>query len=172
MNYDIENSINEVSDEYELIVKNKQNILNELNIVNEDEYYIYDSIISGIEKIASREIKNMKTVQLPFIGCLRINPIKRELRNAKLHLSAIRKSLSKEQYKDHVRSYVVDLKIKQAEKDRLKLILNRIKSNNKKRYDFLYRNCGRAYAELFIKSIYWLKEVPFSQEFEDLYNSI
>ena len=38
----------------------------------------------------------MKTASIPYIGCVRINPVKRSLREAKLHLSAVRKGLSKE----------------------------------------------------------------------------
>lgn len=164
--------LNEADIEYIIVSKNKNDILNELDFKNEEERLLCDSIISNLEKTASDTIRSMKVAQIPFIGCLRINPVKRKLRDAKLHLSAVRKSLTKEQYKEHVRSYVIDLKEKQIEEDRIKLVFTRIRRNNKKKYEQLFKKCGRAYAELFIMSIYWLKEVHFDQEWEEHYQSL
>lgn len=164
--------LNEADIEYVIVSKNKNDILNELDFENEEERLLCDSIISNLEKTASDTIRNMKVAQIPFIGCLRINPVKRKLRDAKLHLRAVRKSLTKEQYKEHVRSYVIDLKEKQIEEDKIKLVFTRIRRNNKKKYEQLFKKCGRAYAELFIMSIYWLKEVPFDQEWEEHYQSL
>lgn len=164
--------LNEADIEYVIVSKDKNDILNELDFENEEERLLCDSIISNLEKTASDTIRNMKVAQIPFIGCLRINPVKRKLRDAKLHLRAVRKSLTKEQYKEHVRSYVIDLKEKQIEEDRIKLAFTRIRRNNKKKYEQLFKKCGRSYAELFIMSIYWLKEVPFDQEWEEHYQSL
>lgn len=165
----INEQLNEIDREYQLICKNKNDILNELDFEDEDERILCDSIITNLEKMASREISSMKVVQLPFIGCVRINPIRRKLRDSKLHLSAVRKSITKEQYKEHVRSFVLDLKEQQQLEDRLKLVFTRIRRNNKKRYEELFKTCGRNYAELFIMSIYWLKEVPYDDEWEYQY---
>lgn len=166
------NDIDKANEEYIIISKTKDDILNELDFENEEERLLCDSIITNLEKNASETIRNMKVAQLPFIGCVRINPVKRKLREAKLHLSAIRKNISKEQYKEHVRSYIIDLKEQQKKEDALKLIFTRIRRNNKKKYDIYYKRLGRAYAELFIMSIYWLTEVPYSQDFEDYYKSL
>lgn len=168
----LQNNINEADEEYVIISKTKDDILNELDFENEEERLLCDSIITNLEKNASETIRDMKVAQLPFIGCVRINPIKRKLREAKLHLSAVRKSISKEQYKEHVRGYVIDLKEQQKKEDSLKLIFTRIRSNNKKKYDAYYKRLGRAYAELFIMSIYWLAEVPYNAEWEEHYKSL
>ena len=168
----LQNNINEADEEYVIISKTKDDILNELDFENEEERLLCDSIITNLEKNASETIRDMKVAQLPFIGCVRINPVKRKLREAKLHLSAVRKSISKEQYKEHVRSYVIDLKEQQKKEDSLKLIFTRIRSNNKKKYDVYYKRLGRAYAELFIMSIYWLAEVPYDAEWEEHYKSL
>lgn len=168
----INKQLNEADIEYVIISKNKNDILNELDFENEEERLLCDSIISNLEKTASDTIRDMKVAQIPFIGCLRINPVKRKLRDAKLHLRAVRNSLTKEQYKEHVRSYVVDLKEKQKEEDRIKLTFARIRRNNKKKYEQLFKKCGKAYAELFIMSIYWLKEVPFDAKWEEHYQSL
>ena len=162
MKDNINELVTEADIEYLITSKNKYDILDELDFENEEERFLCDSIISNLEKTAS----------IPYIGCVRINPVKRSLREAKLHLSAVRKGLSKEQYKEHVRSYVVDLKEKQKEKDRIKLLFAKIRRNNKKKYEILFKTCGKAYAELFIMSIYWLKEVAFDQEWEEHYQSL
>lgn len=167
-----EELLNESDNNFIIVSKDKNDILNELDFKDEEEKLLCDSIITNLEKTASDTIRSMKIAQIPFIGCLRINPVKRKFRDSKLHLKTIRKSLTKEQYKEHVRSYIIDLKEQQKEEDKLKLIFTRIRRNNKKRYEELFKNCGKAYAEMFIMSIYWLKEVPFSQEFEDYYKSI
>lgn len=172
MDYNMQENINEADIDYVIISKNKEDILNELDFENEEERYLCDAIITNLEKSASDTIRNMKVAQIPYIGCLRINPVKRKLREAKLHLSAVRKSISKEQYKEHVRSYVIDLKEQQKKEDFLKLIFTRIRSNNKKKYDTYYKRLGRAYAELFIMSIYWLAEVPYNAEWEEHYKSL
>lgn len=168
----INKQLNEADIEYVIISKNKNDILNELDFENEEERLLCDSIISNLEKTASNTIRDMKVAQIPFIGCLRINPVKRKFRDAKLHLRTVRNSLTKEQYKEHVRSYIVDLKEKQKEEDRIKLIFARIRRNNKKKYEQLFKKCGKAYAELFIMSIYWLKEVPFDSKWEEHYQSL
>lgn len=172
MDYNVQENINEADIDYVIISKNKEDILNELDFENEEERYLCDAIITNLEKSASDTIRNMKVAQIPYIGCVRINPVKRKLREAKLHLSSIRKSLTKEQYKEHVRSYIIDLKEQQAEADRIKLAIIRIRRNNKKKYEQLFKKCGRAYAELFIMSIYWLKEVVFDQEWQEKYNEL
>lgn len=172
MEDNIQDNINEADVDYVIISKNKEDILNELDFENEEERYLCDAIITNLEKSASDTIKNMKVAQIPYIGCLRINPVKRKLREAKLHLSSIRKGLTKEQYKEHVRSYVIDLKEQQAEADRIKLIISRIRRNNKKQYDNLFKRLGRSYAEMFIYSIYIMDEVPFDAEWEEHYKSL
>lgn len=172
MENNVDDQLLEQNNEYVVITKSKEDILNDLDFVDDEDKFLCDSIISNLEKMASDNIRDMKCVQLPFIGSVRINPVKRKLRESKLHLSAIRKSLTKEQYKEHVKTYVDDLKEQQKEEDRLKLVFKRIRSNNKKRYELLFKTCGKTYAELFIMSIYWLKEVPFDAEWETHYQSL
>ena len=169
MSVEVNEHINEIADEYQIIVKNKNDILNEMDFENEEERVLCDDIITNLEKMIADSISSMKVAQIPFIGCVRINPIKRKLRDSKLHLSNIRKSLTKEQYKEHVRSFVIDMKEKQKQEDRNKVVFHRIRSNNKKRYEELFKRCGRAYAELFIMSVYWMKEVPYDADWEFQY---
>lgn len=157
------------NDAYKIITKNKNDILNEMEFETEDDKYICESIIANLEKDIADGLKDMKTVQIPFIGSIRINPVKRKLRDAKLHLSDVRKRMSKEEYKDYVRDLVADFKEEQKNIDKEKLIMNKIKSNNKTKYEELYKRLGKSYADMFLYSIRLLKEIPFDEEWENHY---
>jgi hypothetical protein len=172
MENDFQEHINESDVNYVIISKNKEDILNEIDFNNEEERFLCDAIITNLEKYAANSIRNMKATQLPYIGTLRINPVKRQFRDAKLHLSSVRKNITKEQYKEHVRSYINDLKEKQKKLDKIKLTMLHIRRKNKKKYDALYKRLGKNYAELYIMSIYWLTEVPFNLEWEEHYQSL
>lgn len=172
MNDDIRQDIIEADEEYTIVNKTINDILNDIDFEDEEEKLLCESIINNIEKTAASAIRDMKVVQIPFIGCIRINPVKRQIRDSYKNFRIARKNMTKEQYKDHVRSYVIDIKEKQEEADRLKIVFHRIRRNNKSKYETFYKNLGRAYAELFIMSIYWLKEVPFDAEFEEHYQSL
>lgn len=172
MDEHIENQLNEFNGEYIIISKTREDILNDVEFENEEERLICDSIIDNLESSVTKTIKDMKVAQIPFIGCLRINPIKRKLRDAKLHLSTIRKSITREQYKEHVRNYIIDLKQQQDKADKDKLTFFHIRRINKTKYELLFKKLGKAYAEMFIMSIYWLKEVPYSQEWEEQYQKL
>ena len=42
----------------------------------------------------------------------------------------------------------------------------------KKRYERYFINYGRAYAEVFIKALTWLEEVPFDIEVEEAFENL
>lgn len=168
----LENHGLELSNDFVIIRKTKNDILNDMDFEDEEERLLCDSIITNMETYAAKSIKEMKVVQLPFIGCVRINPVKTELKQVCTNFKFARRYMTKDEYKNHVRSYVIDIKEKQEEKDRLKIIINKIKRKNKKKYEALFKHLGKAYAEMFIYSIYILKEVPFDAEWEEHYQSL
>lgn len=172
MNDEVQFGVADIGENYVIISKDTNDILNDMDFNNEDERLLCESIITNLEKDAASAIREMKTVSLPFIGCLRINPIKRKLRDAKLHLSLMRKNMSKDDYKQHVRDIVHEFGQEIDKADAEKLIMTKIRRNNKKRYDELYKKLGRAYAEMFIFSIRGLKEVPFDSEWEEYYQNL
>lgn len=168
----LENSLIEADENYSINIRKTNDILNDINFIDNEERLLCESIITNLEKQASNAIRDMKTVQLPFIGCIRINPVKRELRDNFKNFRIARKNMTKEQYKDHVREYVYDIKQKQKEKDKLKTRLYKIKRHNKNKYDEYFKKLGKSYADMFIYSIYLLKEIPFDEEFENHYQSL
>lgn len=172
MNDDVQFGVEDIGENYVIISKNTNDILNDMDFNDEDERLLCESIINNLEKDAATAIREMKTVSLPFIGCLRINPIKRKLRDAKLHLSLMRKNMSKADYKQHVRDIVHEFGQEMDKLDAEKLIMTKIRRNNKKRYDELYKKLGRAYAEMFIFSIRALKDITFDAEWEEHYQNL
>lgn len=172
MNDEVQFGVADIGENYIIISKDTNDILNDMDFNDEDERLLCESIITNLEKDAASAIRDMKTVSLPFIGCLRINPIKRKLRDAKLHLSLMRKNMSKADYKQHVKDIVHEFGQEMDKADAEKLIMTKIRRNNKKHYDELYKKLGRAYAEMFIFSIRGLKEVPFDAEWEEYYQNL
>ena len=160
------------TDDYSIITKNTKDILNDMNFEDEDDRYMCYSIINNLEKFASDSIRTMKIVSLPFIGCLRISPVRRKLRDTKLHLHNIRQAMTKEEYKEYVTGLVKEWNEEQREADAEKLLMTKIKRNNKKKYEELYKKLGRAYANMYIKAIRFLDYVPFDLEWEEHYQEL
>lgn len=172
MSDDIQFGTEDIGENYVIISKDTNDILNDMDFNDEDERLLCESIITNLEKNAASSIREMKTVSLPFIGCIRINPIKRKLRDAKLHLSLMRKNMTKAEYKQHVKDIVHEFGQEMDKADAEKLIMTKIRRNNKKHYDELYKKLGRAYAEMFIFSIRALKDIPFDKEWQEKYDEL
>lgn len=171
MSNDLNNNINEADFEYLIIVKKADDILSELTD-DLTERLIYESIIDSIERSASETIRDGKIASLPSIGCIRKNPIRKVIQDNHETFRIIRKSLTTEQYKQHVKEVIIDAKIEHERNDKQRVILKQIKSRNRKKYDILYLKLGKAYAEMFIQSIYMLKEVPFNLELQQRYDEL
>lgn len=167
MSEDIDDNI----EEYKIITKTSKDILSELNL-KDDDNFICESIITNLEKTVAKNVREGKCAQIPLIGCIRKNPVKVAIRKDKLNLSAIRKQMSKEEYKEYVKNKVIDYKNKQKEKEHKIIYLKKIINKNKDKYEKLYKKLGKAYADMFIYSIYFLKEVPFDKEWEYNYQQL
>lgn len=164
--------LDESSIDYEVIVKNQKDILNEIDFKDDEERLICHSIIENLEKFAAENVRNLKTVQLPFIGSLRINPIKYKFKHSKLNLSTIRHNTTKEEYRNYVKDTYNEFIKETKKEDARKLYLIKVKRNNKDKYEKLYKTLGKAYANLFIYSITLLEEIPFDAEWEYHYQSL
>ena len=164
--------IEELNDDFMVISKTSSDIINGMYFETEEDKLLCESIIDNLEKSISEGLKEEKIVQLPFLGCLRKSPLKKEVRKNYTNFKIARKYMSKEDYKAHVKAVVNDAKEKIAKDDFLKLRIKRIKSKNKKKYESLYLKVGKAYAEMFIFALLNLKEVPFNQEIQDAFDNL
>lgn len=162
----------ESSIDFEVIVKTEKDIIDELMFDTEQERDIVSDIIKSLENSAAKFIKEHKVVQLPYIGCVRINPIINELKETKKNFSVLRKSLGKEKYREYVADCITDIHKKQENIDYLKAKFVRLKQNNKKTYENYFVKFGRAYADMYIFALYNLVEIPFDLEWEEHYQSL
>lgn len=162
----------DIDDEFKLIRKNSDDIIEELDFENDDDKLICSSIINSMEKCIANNLKDNKCVNIPYIGCVRKNQVVQTIRENKKNFKLARPHLSKEEYKENVRAYVIDVQEKQKAADREKMKIKRLKSKFKKKYNQLYIGNGISHAELFIRSILWLKPVEFNQEIQDFYDSL
>ena len=165
------NNLNDADIEYKIIVKGKDDILSELTS-NNKERFIYESIIDNIEKSAADNIKAGKIVQLPAIGCVRKNPTHEIIKKNYDNFRVAKKNMTSEQYKQHVKEIIIHSKQKQEKLNRDKYNVRKIRSRNKEKYDKLYINLGKAYAEMYIYSLLCLREVPFDIEFQQHYDNL
>lgn len=172
MNNELNEQINDIQDEYVIITKNRNNILDDMDFKNEEERILCESIITNLEQEIASGIKVMKACQIPFIGCIRINPINKKIKNNGREFRAIREQLTTEEYKEHVKEFINNAKKEQQKIDTEKKNLYKLKRKFKKKYDELYLKNGKSYAELFIFSLSCFKEVPFDREWEEQYQKL
>lgn len=159
-------------DEYSIILKRKKDILEEVEFENEEEALICDSIITNLEKDIATAVNNMQVANIPYIGCIRINPVRREMRDNYKNFRIARTQMTKEQYKEHARAFYNDAYMKMKENDKRKKVILNIKRKNKKKYETLYSKLGKSYANMYVYSIYLLKDVPFDSEWEKQYQKL
>lgn len=146
-------------------------IINEIAIDDFDSDVLND-VIFGLEANVANVVRQCKTASIPYIGCLRINPISKIINDNKLNFRIARQHMTKEEYKHHVSSFIVDGKIKQHDKDKQEQYIALIRRNNKVKYTQLFTALGKATAELYIYSLSLFKEVPFDEDWELHYQSL
>ena len=71
-----------------------------------------------------------------------------------------------------VKIIVNDAKEELKKEEFRKRYINRVRSRNKKKYEYYFLTYGKAYAEMYIQSILWLEEVPFNPEVEEAFETI
>lgn len=170
-NIDI-NKIEEVNEDFTITVKNKSDILNELNFKSEEDKLLCESIIDSLENSVYDNVRDGLTVSIPYIGNLRRNKVYESIAQSKKNFKAVRSFVSKEEYKQYVVEVIVDAKTKQLELDKRKVLITHLRRVNKKKYERYYMDFGRAYAELYLTAILWLREIPFDRDVQDAYDRL
>lgn len=172
MYIDYKKDIELTKNEFDIVIKTKKDILDELEYDDIDDKFIYNTIVENMESFAAESIGKMKTVSYPNIGCIRINPVHKQFNNTLKGLSVMRDKMTKEEYKLYVGTKIKELRNKEKRNDLIKQYIATIKQKNKDKYDAMYYRFGVAYANMYIKAISLLEEVPYSQEFEDYYREL
>lgn len=154
--------------ELEYLEVNSKHILESIDFPYTEDKLLCKDIIEHLETTAAEEIQNGKCVQIPYIGCLRKNPLKKTLEQNVDKLRAARKHLNKEDYKEFTADIFKKRKQELKEEDYYKAKIKEIKNRYKKEYEQYYTKLGPAYANLFVFTRLKFSPVEFNQEFEDL----
>lgn len=155
--------------DYPTVVNNREDILDALEFKSLEDRFMCDSIIESMDTDIAELIKNNKVANIPFIGCVRKNPIRKVITDNFNNFRIARTHLSKEEYKEHVRCIVDDAKEQLKEEEFRKRHINKVRSKNKKKYERYFLTYGKAYAEAYIQALLWMEEVPFNPEVEEMF---
>lgn len=161
----IDNDI-DILEENSLSTKRIDDILDDMSFNTNEDRERTKYIIKDMEKSFYDSFMSGKCVQIPFIGCIRFNGITYYMRSIHKRLKVIRSYLSKSEFLSYTKEIVAEYKKNEVEKDRIKLYFKKIKAANKKKYKNLIETIGISYANMYIYSIFLLKEVAHSEEFE------
>lgn len=158
--------------ELEYFEKENKHIIEDINFEYDDDKLLCSDIITHLEKTAAEEIQNDKCVQLPFVGSIRKNPLKKTLDEHREKFTIAHKCLNKEDFKEYTADVFRKRKEELRKQDYYKAKFKEIKNRYKRQYELFYTQIGPAYANMFIKSRMDLNIVKFDQEFEDKYNEL
>lgn len=158
--------------DYTIPIYNRKDIIDNTDWDNEDDKLICEDIIDKMDEQIRTTIVKGQTAQIPYIGNIRKNPVHMEFTAQKSSLSELRKQVGKAEYKKQISKLIIDIKANCKTQDYIHRYFNSIKRNNLKKYNKLFNLLGQHYADLYIYSIMWCKEVPFDQDVEDAYNMI
>lgn len=160
------------AEEYDIIVKDSNDILNEFNFSNDDEALTMKTIVSNMERDIADALVKGQTVAIPFIGRVWKNPARELLRPYKKELFENREYMSRDEYIEECKRLFGEVRKELDYVEFVKKALRRIKMRNKVKYDKYFLSLGKTYAELYIKSIYWLQYVPFDAEIQEQFDRL
>lgn len=127
--------------------------LNKNNIDTE----ITRCIIKDIEDTLEEGLRNNLCVSIPYIGRIRRNEYKEMISANKEELREIKEKVSLEDYKQYRRDLYKSFKTECYNRDKTRIIIDRVLRLNKKKYNQIYSACGKTYAD------FWLKKIGFLQ---------
>lgn len=149
------------------VEKDINDILEDLDFDNLDDTLITKDIITHLENTAAEEIQNDKCVQLPFIGSIRKNPLRKVLDENRTAFKLVAKNLSKEDAKAHYASVFQEKKNELRREDYRKAKIREVRNKNKTKYEQYFTHLGPAYANMYLHAILMMRMVEYNQDFED-----
>lgn len=119
-------------------------------------------IVEHYDSEIANGIKNNKVAKIPYIGNIRRNTIREEFRKAKskIRLTDIRKTTTKEKYKEYAKSLYINSANKAKRDDRLRVIFKINRASHRKQYDRLCATAGKPYADMYIYCMGIMSVVP------------
>lgn len=163
-------NIEELDNDYPLICKEIDDIINDINFEDKYESDKCRFIIEHLEDNIAKELKNKKAVSLPFVGVIRYNLIAGAMQKHYTELRLARRNMTKDDYIDYFRNIYINEKDKiNSESIKIKKLKLIRKANRKKYLNYIFK-FGKYYADTYIYTLSLLKEIPFDQEIQDKYD--
>ena len=143
------------------------NILRLLDVVelvgyDTDNSTILQEIIDDYDKEIAYALKHNKVAKIPYIGNIRRNAIRKEFKKIKnsIRLTDIRKTMTKEEYKNHTKELYISAANKARRDDRLNVIYKVNRALNRNKYDRLVATAGKPYANMYIYCMGLMSVIP------------
>lgn len=156
-------------EDYQIVKDDSKVLIESINFNNDNDKFLCESIIDELEKSIVDTVNEGKIAYIPFIGSICRNKVRQEVIKNFSNFKLARKFLTKEQYKEHVRSVINDAKEQERQEEYKSKFYAKLRKKNKKKYETFYRIHGKAYANMYIYALTLMKEVPFDNEVEEMF---
>lgn len=158
--------------DYELITKTTDDIISQCNFETDKDKLICKDIIKHLHKTAKNYIEADKVANIPYIGCLRKNPINKVIIAKKEHIKNVYNNSTIGEFQFEVASIINKVKSDARAEDVAKTMDNKIKSKNRKLYDRIAKEQGVNDAINFIKMIQNLEVINYDETVEEMYRRL
>ena len=159
----------ELDDDYLLIYKDIDNILDDIDFANDTERLLTQSIIRSLEEEASKQFVKELAVDIPYIGTAQRNLLRKKVVESYQELKEARNTLPIEEYKKFRDELIIQ---KKAEVNAIEVERRLKKADRNRNYKLwvkLSRKYGIAYANCYLQFHKQLKVVEFDEELNNAY---
>lgn len=163
--------LNEIGNEFTIICKSKEDIINELNL-NEINAVKCNSIIDNLEETMAEGVKNNKCVMIPTIAKAEKSITSIVAKEHYEEMIKAKETLSKTQYRNYVADMVNKQKEKAKEERDHKKLLNSFKKKVFPKYLKILKLHGETYARAWLLTRRKYDIVEFDEELELAYAEV
>lgn len=159
---------NDIDIDYTLIYKDRDLILDDINL-SEDDRFITEAIIESLESEVANKVKEGFTVSIPFIGSIDRQWYREAIKSKYNEFREFKETHTKEEYKEYFKEETDKIKRNHSEEeDKLKRF-KKFKSKLLPRYIQLSATKGSVYANCWLVTLNKLEIVEFDPEIEEVY---
>lgn len=158
---------------YDIDIKTKTDILNDIHDLNEEEKEILNSIIFNSDLLLTESLKSDGITHLPLIGNFSLDFGKRYVEKNMNKVNEWKETIKdRKEYSNKMRELY-----KEGWKNRNIVVANNnklesLKTKNKKKYEELCKTMGKIYADTYIYSMSLIEVIPFDIEYEKAYQRL
>lgn len=159
----------ELNDDYVMIYKDIDNILDDIDFVTADDRVLCRSIVDSLEREAAAQLLAGKCVQLPYIGNIRRSPIKMAMISHYKDFKQKRAELSKPDYLAYCKSVMQKERIRIQNEEVYKRKMNTFRKKYIKLWLDKKSSMGEVYANLWLRAFRNWTVVEFDWDVEIAY---